>query len=221
MPVIVKEPKGGQKHDPIPAGMHHGICYAIVDIGTQPQTGKYPSRRKVIVSWELPDIRIELERDGKKESLPRVISKRYGFNLSDRGNLRPMLEAWRGRKFTQEELDGFDLEKLVGVNCLLNVIHEQGRNDPSKTYEEVQTVNPLPKAMPKRDLENQPLVWFMDNYEEGSKPAFPENMPEWMQKLVMQSGEWHLLASPKVERNDGPKQAFPTDNDEKEDDLPF
>jgi hypothetical protein len=28
-----------------------------------------------------------------------------------------MLEAWRGQKLKAEELEGFDLEKLVGAKC--------------------------------------------------------------------------------------------------------
>jgi hypothetical protein len=30
----------------------------------------------------------------------------YTLTLAEKGNRRPMLEAWRGRKFTAQELEG-------------------------------------------------------------------------------------------------------------------
>ena len=59
--------------------------------------------------------------DGK----PFLISRRYSLSLHEKSSLRRDLESWRGRAFTQEELRGFDLEVLIGVGCLVSVVHEQ------------------------------------------------------------------------------------------------
>jgi hypothetical protein len=41
-----------------------------------------------------------------------------------------MLEVWRGRKFTSEELDEFDLETVLGAQCQIQVAHDQGEDGP-------------------------------------------------------------------------------------------
>src|SRR3990167_2490369 len=65
----------------------------------------------------------------------------------EKANLRKHLEAWRGKKFTKEELDGFDVEKLLGVNCQLQVIHNL--SDNGGTFANVQAIVPLGKGMVK------------------------------------------------------------------------
>jgi hypothetical protein len=52
--------------------------------------------------------------DERGDRAPFLVSKRYTLILNEKGNLRPMLEAWRGRKFAPQELKGFDLERLLG-----------------------------------------------------------------------------------------------------------
>jgi hypothetical protein len=63
------------------------------------------------------------------------------------GNLRPMLEAWRGRKFTPQELEGFDLERLLGVSCQLQLVHVL--TDRGGLFANVQAVVPLGRGMTK------------------------------------------------------------------------
>src|SRR6478609_2468498 len=104
----------GTSINPIPEGVYLGVCYSVVDIGVQYSKEFENASHKVIVSWELPELRIEMERDGKKVNLPRAISKRLGVSLDEKAILRKDVESWRGKAFTKEELRGFDLKKLVG-----------------------------------------------------------------------------------------------------------
>jgi hypothetical protein len=185
MAIIAKD-KGGEDFAPIPAAMHHAVCYGVVDIGTQPSNNpKFPPRRKVIFTWEIPGILIEVEKDGVTKQLPRSISERFTLSLSTKSNLRPMLEGWRGRAFTEEELDGFDIQKVAGANCLLNIVHER-KND--KTYANVGGVNPLMKEMAKIKPVNPLLLFSLDDFK--GKITFPTTMPAWIQGLIMQSDEY-------------------------------
>lgn len=186
MSLIAKD-KGGQDFAPIPAGMHHAICYGVCDLGTQPAFGNFPAKRKVVFIWELPDERGIFQREGRDVSLPRAISARFTLSLSKKSNLRPMLEGWRGRAFTEAELDGFDVMNVCGANALLNVIHEQKNG---KTYANVKTVTPLPKGMAKKTAENPPLKFSLEDFGAGIPVVFPENMPDWIKALVMQSEEY-------------------------------
>lgn len=191
MPLIAKD-RGQTDNDPIPAGMHHGICYGVIDLGTEAvQTGKFPSRRKVAISFELPDERGKFTRDGEEVDLPRAISTTQTLSLNSKGKLRPMLESWRGRPFTEGELDGFDLGNLLGVNALLNIVHEP-RN--GKTYATIKAVTPLAKGMPKKASENPHLFFSLDGF--GPDSTFPDRMPEWIRERVRGSIEYREATAP-------------------------
>ena len=76
------------------------------------------------------------ETHGRRFDVARV----YTLSLHERAALRKDLESWRGRKFTEMELDGFDLEKLLGVNAQVAVTHDLG--DDGTIYANVSTVVP-------------------------------------------------------------------------------
>lgn len=204
--------------DPIPTGLHHAVCYGLIDIGTQPAFGSFPSRPKVLFMWELPGETIEFEKDGVTQKLPRAISQKYTASLSDRGNLRPMLEAWRGRPFTAEELAGFDLKNVVGANCFIGVVHKLGKGkNAGKTYAEVDSVNPLPKGMVKVKPVN-PLITF--SMDEGTGPIqIPEGIPEWIQNLIKASDEYQIRAEQKPHEAAPPAGDAASENPD--DDIPF
>lgn len=181
--------KGGADFDPIPAGSHHAICYGVVDLGTQ-DGGNFGPSHKVLILWELPEERIDLEREGKRQNLPRAISQKYTLSMHKKANLRAILESWRARPFTDEEAAEFDITKLIGVNCMLTIVHATGSGkNAGRVFANVRGVSALPKGMAKRQQENPPLSFALGDFE-GRTIAFPQNMPEWIQKAVMESEEY-------------------------------
>lgn len=76
-----------------------------------------------------------------------MVVQRYTLSLHEKSKLRPMLEAWRGRKFTNEELEGFDLERLLGANCQVQVCHNISSD--GQVYANVQAVVPAAKGAAK------------------------------------------------------------------------
>ena len=172
--------KSGESFDPVSEGVHLCVCYGIWDLGTQYNEKWDTSSRKVIFSWEVPEERITVERDGVKQDLPRVISKMYTLSLSDKANLRHDLETWRGKEFTKTELDGFDLQRVLGVSCMLQVMHKE---KDGKMYANITNIIPAPKGTTV-DPEN-PVMFF--SFEEN-KPI-PEKTPEWIQSIIKNSSE--------------------------------
>lgn len=218
MSLIAKD-KGGTDYEPLAAGMHHAVCYGIVDLGTQPG-GQYEPKRKVCFLWEIPSERIQFERDGVKKDLPRGMSSQYTLSLSAKGLLRPMLESWRGRAFTEDELKGFDLKTILGANCFLNVVHVAGTGKNSgKTFANVKSVNPLAKGMPKLKSET-PLVFFSLD-ECGSPITVPATLPDWIKAKIMQSEE--CLAEQRREGHPEPTDAEMSNvsNSGSDEDVPF
>jgi hypothetical protein len=134
--IIVSYTKGD--YTPAPEGLHQAVCIDVVDLGIK--ATQWGDKHKVQIRWALE------ERDPKTDRAFLVTSQ-YTMSLHKKAQLRQQLEAWRGRKFTEEELKGFDLEKLIGVNCQLQVVHNLG--DEGSVFANVQAVVPLGKGMAK------------------------------------------------------------------------
>jgi len=183
--------KSGAEIEPIPAGVYVAVCYGLIDLGTHHNPTFGNEAHKCLVQWEVPEVRGEFERDGQKVSLPRAISKRYTLSLSEKANLRKDLESWRGRKFTAQELAGFDLKAILGTACQLQVAHDT--NKEGRTFASIAAIMALPRGMKAPKPEN-PLAFF--SFEEaGEKPELPADLPEWVQKIVMESREWKEAAT--------------------------
>jgi len=178
MGLTVKE--GGSNLPPIPEDVYQGICYSIYDLGTQFSEKFGKSAHQCVIIWEIPDQRITIEKDGKKVDLPRVVSKKYTMSLNEKANLRRDLQSWRGRAFTENELEGFDITKLLGANCMIQIVHTK---KGEKTYANISSILPLYKGMQKKGPENPTVV-----YEITDGPI-PEGTPKWIADLIGQSAE--------------------------------
>ena len=140
MAIMASAGGDGKVFEAAPAGVHQAVCVDVVDLGILDVTwqGVTKKQRKVNVAWQLNEDR----DDGK----PYLVFKRYTLSLHEKAGLRKDLESWRGKKFTDEEGRGFDVEKLIGVNCLLNVTHNHVGD---RTYANVVSIMPLAKGMPQ------------------------------------------------------------------------
>lgn len=82
------------------------------------------------------------------DNKPFIVQKRYTLSLHEKAGLRKDLESWRGKSFTGDELQGFDLEVLIGICCLLNVPRNVLQvNRDGDTYANVVSIMRLPKGV--------------------------------------------------------------------------
>jgi hypothetical protein len=179
----------GSDYKPIEAGAYSAICTRVIDLGTQTTSfnGEEKSARKVMLTWEVPEIEVEWE--GNKR--PATISSRYTASLHEKANLRKLLESWRGRSFTADELKGFDTKNVLGAPGLLNVVHTE---KDGRTYANVAAVMPLPKGMPKPSTES-PLVNFdLDEFE----PEVLDGLHDRLKDLIKASPEYRALTAGEV-----------------------
>ena len=210
---IIAKASGGSDFQPVPVGIHHAVCYSVIDLGTQPSNNpQFGDARKVLLIFELPEERGDFTQDGQTENKPRVISKEYTLSIGAKANLRRDLESWRGRPFTKEEASGFDVTVLAGVNCQLNITHKEAGS--GKIYANITAIVPLGKSTPKLKAENDVVVWSMPN---DGTIVLPDNVPEWIAKKVEASAEYQeqihgVKPAASRPRNDADMQAFPTDN---------
>ena len=179
---------GGSNIPPVAEGTHLAVCNMLIDLGLQTSEVYKNTTRKVLIGWEIPGETIKAE-DGEH---PRTLSKRYTASLNESANLRQDLAAWRGRDFTAEELEAFDLRSIVGKSCLINVIH---RDSNGKTYANIQNIMALPKGMEKGKLSDKPVVYDMDN----DPISAVEELPKWIADIVIKSQTYQdKLVSPAV-----------------------
>jgi len=204
------------KHDPIPAGVTIGTCYGIIDLGTltedSPMYGR-KTQRKLLVQWECPEHRIEVDRDGKKVDMPRAISKRYTLSLRQKANLRKDLESWRGKAFTEAEEKAFLIDVLLGKSCQILVQHVEGKNG---TFAKVTAIMPLPKGMPAPKMENEGIIFSFDDWNGDDLPAA---IPDWVKKIMMESEEWQTRHNPVAPAHAEPDPVDTTPPDDE--DMPF
>lgn len=175
--LTVSEPKTGSFELP-PAGPVAARCSRLIDLGSQESDyqGEKKMQRKILLSWELA----ELRTDGT----PFTISRRFGLSLHEKSALRGFLQAWRGRPFTQEELELFDLRRLLGAPCLLNIMHTQ-RN--GKDYANIASISPLPKGMTAPELSFPGVIFDID--ADDAQAVF-ETLSENLQATIAASPEW-------------------------------
>lgn len=185
----IKAPAGNSA-PPIDAGTYQAVCYGVVSVGTiSSVNSQYGPKPKVVIVWELPTARADF---GDKKNQPHATSSRYTLSLGSKATLRKVLESWRGKKFTDEEANTFEIDKLIGANCLLSLVHE---SKGDKTYVNVATVSPLAKGMNKFTLENPRLYFNLTEalntaLVDGKDVVWPANMPEWMVTLAKSSEEY-------------------------------
>lgn len=199
MGFVVKDTGGGD-YEIAPSGNHLAIAYLLVDIGTQDTP--FGTKQQLLLGWELCR---EIMEDGR----PFGLSSFYTRSLSAKSNLHRDLVSWRGREFTTQELEGFDLENILGKPCLLNVVHDT--NEQQRTRAKVAGVTKLPKGTEVPEQLNPSVVYHIEDKAGG---AF-DNLPEWIQGKIKDSQEWRGIEAP------APEAAPDWTPDDFDDEIPF
>lgn len=94
----------------------------------EPSTAKPLRTRahKIRIFWEIIGETIEING----EQMPRLVSKEFTLSLNEKSKLRQALQSWRGKAFTAEELQGFDLRKVLGTVPAANHPQRKEQREP-------------------------------------------------------------------------------------------
>jgi hypothetical protein len=173
---IIAKSGGEQSYPKVPIGVHKARCIKVIDLGTQRQeySGEISWKRQILVIWELPE---ELNNDQ-----PMTISKFYTLSLHEKSNLGKDLTSWRGRPFTETEKQGFDVEKLIGITCQVNVMHK----DNGK--EDISSIMPLGKDDKIAEQFNPSVSFDIGDYQKGQKETFNQ-LSEGIRRMILRSKE--------------------------------
>jgi hypothetical protein len=207
--MALKAPSGNNTSRQIaPEGAYPARCYQIIDLGTTMQTGQFPGKkRKVQFIFELPTETYEFEKgEGLKPFYARSI---YNLSMNEKAVLRRDIEAWAGKKMSNEIAGEFDIFTLLGRPCIVNITHiEKG----DAKYANIIGMSPLPKGMVCPPAFNAPLCY---NTEEHDEAVFSQ-LPEFIQDKIKMSDEWIARIS-----KPAPVVAAPVEAEAEDDGFPF
>jgi hypothetical protein len=199
----------GIKRELVPAGNYPARCYSMIHIGTVEEEfmGKHKILNKVRITWELPtEKRVFKEENGEQ---PMVISQEFTLSMYEKANLRKFLESWRGKGFSEEEAKSFDITKLLGVPCMLSIIHTVSK--AGKERAEISAVAAMPKEMKCPDQINPS---FEFNYQNKFDAALLETFPDFIKDKMKKSEEYKAMTMPSMTETKEPEPAEVND-------LPF
>lgn len=176
-------------HTLCPAGVFAGRCSAVVDAGTHEEVyqGKTRLIRALLLRWDLRD---------DDENLHRLW-RRFNMSFNEKSTFRQFARAWRGRDFNADELQSFDLKRLLNAPALLTVEHRQ--KEDGSTSARIAAASPLAKGMKAPDLAEPPLAFDVDVHPDKSADEFAQ-LPPWVQKLVESSVEFAHGKTPAPKR---------------------
>ena len=131
--------------------------------------------------------------------------------MHEKSTLRRDLESWRGVGFTEQEAAKFDITKLMGVPCMISIIHRPGKNDPSKTYVEISTISKMPKGLQCPEQINPSRVLSFENWNQ----ELYDSLSDFLKNKIASSEEFKIMNSGTINAEEVIAPQL------KESDLPF
>ena len=207
--LIVSAASGGQDFEIHPEGPTAARCTRIIDLGTVDGEwkGKKKKDHKIVFCFE--SAVLLGDSAGEFAGQPYLITQRYTASLGDKANMRKSLESWRGRKFTEAELEAFDLKNVLGKACMLNMVH----SDPKagKVYSNIATMMPLPAGMTAPQAVGKLVFFSLSAFDQ----EVYDGLSDYYKEAIAGSDEYKALKSGKPASK--PTQAAVIDDD----DIPF
>ena len=205
MGLISKGTGGGTDFEPVPTGTHIARCISVVDLGFQET--RNGMKEKVYLGFEVPAIRVSWKKDNVDHEGPALIGATYNNSVHPKSVLGQHLVNWRGRAFTELELEGFDLFTVLNVWCMVSVVHNV---KDQRTYANISGIMGLPKGTMVPPAET-PVVAYTP--QDAAYAMNLSKLPEWLQRKCADGGGQH--GAPPDHHN------TPPPIDDFDDDIPF
>lgn len=201
----MKPQKSAGNFKPVPEGPHPAILYSLIDMGTQQGTyqGKPANpKRKIAMRFELHGEDTKLD-DGR----PMSIGKTFTLSSSAKGNLRPFMEGWRGKSFTDDEFEAFDLQNMLCKPAIVTIV-EDGE------YRVINGISRLIAGMTPPVMVNSAIYLSLEpgEFDEGVFNSLSDKMKD----IIRQSPEYQGLNGKVIDAAVGGMNA-----DAPFDDIPF
>tara|TARA_R100001129_G_scaffold128764_1_gene90772 strand:+ start:2226 stop:2960 length:735 start_codon:yes stop_codon:yes gene_type:complete len=206
MSLTISGEGGGGDLPNLEPGIYQGTCYSIVDLGTTDQEYKGVTSKKtrVHLCFEIthaldPESNSVTMDDGR----PFAVFKTYTASLFEAAALRKDLESWRGKSFTEEELKGFDISKLLGCTARIEVGHTAPTEFSSGGKPKILALREPREGVTKVDTINDAVLFdldvYLDDFRGKQSPESKamcdifESLPTWQQGDIEKSYEYETV----------------------------
>lgn len=206
---MIARNNSGSSIKKLESGVYVAISSAIIDLGLQDNKNFNKVQRKFMLIWNV--VGEEVEIDG--ELLPRTISKEYSYSLHDKSTLRKDLQAWRNKPFTEEELKGFNLLKILNKPCQMQIILEEKNGNK---YNNISSIMALNKGQEVKQLDVGEYYHF--DMEDQTTWDKWNRIPEWIQNKIKLANNFE---SSNLKRYIETGEYNTTEITVQDDDLPF
>ena len=92
-----------------------------------------------------------------------------------------------GTKLDTEEAEFFELTDILGMECMVNVVHD---TKGEKTYARIASTAPVPKGMKVPDPIN--AAWVLDFNDNWSEMQY-RDLPDFLKDMIATSKEYKAL----------------------------
>lgn len=168
-----------------PSGTHLAVLYQIIHLGTQEI--KYQNQTKPV-----DQVRLVFELHGEECQLPdgkpMAISKTFSKSGHEKSGLRLFMEKWRGKKFSDEELEAFDFRTMLGKACLMTIVHKESENG---TFANIDGATRLMAGMTAPTPKNELLFVSLEDGEYDPK-AF-NKLSEKVKEKIWKSPQYMAI----------------------------
>lgn len=159
--------KNESKFKPHPAGQFVAVCVDTISLGEKVDSGpNFPDKLS-------PKCALVFRTGEKNAETGDIvdIAQEYTVSMGDKANLRKALESWRGKPYTQDQIDeGVPLHKLTGQPAYIGVAHKTSKN--GRVYAFVQSMMPVPRgAQPPVFPEYRRADFWADRKKEYAEAA--------------------------------------------------
>jgi len=171
----------------VEAGSYPSRIYQMIQIGNvagfQGQI-----QNKVRIGFELPtELKVFKEENGEQ---PRVISQKYTLSFHEKSKLRKVIEACEPNALKIGEdgfLEEFDIEALIGKECLITIAHKASKEGNQFAY--IDSVTRLPKGMICPKAINAPVILSYDNWNQ----EIFDKQPDFIKEEIKSSQEYQRM----------------------------
>ncbi|WP_431522800.1 phage replication initiation protein, NGO0469 family [Neisseria gonorrhoeae] len=96
--------------------------------------------------------------------------------MHSKSQLATDLKSWRGRDFTPEERDNFDLRNILGKPCLLSIAHQES-SDGKTTYANISAISNKMKSYTPKQPDNAVFAFDLSD-PDWANYYYPERETE-------------------------------------------
>lgn len=135
--VVVRASAGGD-FTPVSSDLHNAVCAEIIEVNQVQTPFGVQDQLKFVFQVE----EMDNAKPPRRKEVRATHNKVLG-SATKPSNLRKMLESWRGKQFTPDEIaDGIDIMKVVGQPLRIQTMQTVSTNNPDRKYAKIMAYLP-------------------------------------------------------------------------------